>query len=435
MTAVQGQSREGSTSPAIGYVFVGLVCAAAIAATIACIRGGWTRLDAAVAFAALIAIGELLDVRLPGDRPTAPIASAAALGYAMVFDIGGQPVAQTTAQVVVVVAAGCTLGTLLRVVAGRRSRLTSVARRVVLAAVAAVAFRATAPHTTDHVAPVGVQGAIALGRVAHGRGGGTRVCGRRPDCGVCSCPRASRRLRLDAARRDQRYVSASRRCRRDWRADRTRDAVDAVVRVAGVLRAAVADPVRVPAVRRDPHDVSANDSIAFASDRGRRLRRVGPFRPSEPAGIAVGRELGLTENELLDLEYAALLHDIGQLSLIDPIPGGSTLVVAPVERRRVAELGADVIKTTGVLDRVAEIVARQADPYRKHRESPDDTLPIESRIIKAASAYDDLVGAEPTVDANADALERLRLGMAYEYDPRVVETLTRVVARWIETPT
>ncbi|MDT4893629.1 MAG: hypothetical protein QOE97_2664, partial [Pseudonocardiales bacterium] len=145
--------------------------------------------------------------------------------------------------------------------------------------------------------------------------------------------------------------------------------------------------------------------------------------------IAIGQDLGLTENNLLELEYAALLHDIGQLSLIDPIPGGSTLVVAPVERRRVAELGADVIKTTGVLDHVAEIVARQADPYRRHREAPDHTLPIESRIIKAASAYDDLVGTSTSAEVSADALERLRLGMAYEYDPQVVETLTRIVAQ------
>ena len=148
--------------------------------------------------------------------------------------------------------------------------------------------------------------------------------------------------------------------------------------------------------------------------------------------VAVGRELGLAESEIVDLEYAALLHDIGQLSLTDPIPGGSTLVVAPVERRRVAELGAEVIKTTGVLDRVAEIVARQADPYRRHREAPDEKIPIESRIIKAASAYDDLVGASRSPEVSADALERLRLGMAYEYDPRVVETLTRVVTRAVE---
>jgi hypothetical protein len=145
--------------------------------------------------------------------------------------------------------------------------------------------------------------------------------------------------------------------------------------------------------------------------------------------VEVGRELGLTETEVADLEYAALLHDIGQLSLADAIPGGSTLLVAPAERRRVAELGAEIIKTTGVLDHVARIVARQADPYRRHRSAPDHTLPVESRIIKAVSAYDDLVGPAGGPDAVADALERLRLGMAYEYDPRVVEALSRVFAR------
>lgn len=164
--------------------------------------------------------------------------------------------------------------------------------------------------------------------------------------------------------------------------------------------------------------------------------------------VEMARELGLPESQLVDLEYAALLHDIGQLSLTEPIPAGSTLVVPPAERQRVAALGADVIKTTGVLDWVAAIVARQADPYRRHREPPDPTLPIESRIIKAASAFDDVVtglsrnrgaGADGTTAADdikaidpelaADAMERLRLGMAYEYDPRVVDALHAVLAR------
>ncbi len=39
---------------------------------------------------------------------------------------------------------------------------------------------------------------------------------------------------------------------------------------------------------------------------------------------AVGRDLGLTEPELAVLEYAALMHDIGQLSLVDPVPAGAT---------------------------------------------------------------------------------------------------------------
>ena len=83
---------------------------------------------------------------------------------------------------------------------------------------------------------------------------------------------------------------------------------------------------------------------------------------------------------------------------------------------------------TGVLDRVATIVERQAEPYRRpHVDVP--TVPIGSRIIRAVNAYDDLVGDNREQGRALEALERLRLGMAYEYDPVVVESLSRVVAR------
>jgi HD domain len=146
--------------------------------------------------------------------------------------------------------------------------------------------------------------------------------------------------------------------------------------------------------------------------------------------VSTGREVGLTEGDLLDLEYAALMHDIGQLSLAEPIPRGSTLTVPPAERKRIAAMGAEIIRSSGTLDNVAVIVERQSDPYRRNRRPADDTLPIASRIIKAASAYDDLVSVAPEdARCRADAVERLRLGMAYEYDPRVVEALARVVSR------
>ena len=64
-------------------------------------------------------------------------------------------------------------------------------------------------------------------------------------------------------------------------------------------------------------------------------------------------------------------------------------------------------------------------PAREHRH----TVPLASRIIKAVNAYDDLVGEAEAAGRRLDALERLRLGMAYEYDPRVVESLARVLER------
>ena len=43
---------------------------------------------------------------------------------------------------------------------------------------------------------------------------------------------------------------------------------------------------------------------------------------------------GLTDREREWLEYAALMHDIGQLSLPQPIPGGTTTILAAVDQRR-----------------------------------------------------------------------------------------------------
>jgi hypothetical protein len=434
VTALPGGTGGSVGSDVVGRALVAIVGAGALGAAVATMHAGWVRPEVALAFIALVAFGELLGVRLVGDRPSAPIASAAALGYAMLFDVGGQPVAQSIAQVVTVTAAGCTLGTLIRLVAGRRPRMTAVARRVVLAAVVASVFRLTAPQrlTSLQFADFKSQlrwvaflmvAVVALATVL--------------DFVIAAFIRAKgRAASFGWTLRDEISATA---------------ALSAAVGATGVLTALAtpsmqlyALPVfcipllmtqfafrRYAAIRMTYQQTIR--SLSRVTEVGGYVEEGHSHRVSQLA-IAIGRELGLTENDLLELEYAALLHDIGQLSLIDPIPGGSTLVVAPVERRRVAELGADVIKTTGVLDRVADIVARQADPYRRHREAPDDTLPIESRIIKAASAYDDLVGANPTADANADALERLRLGMAYEYDPQVVETLTRVVARRLEHP-
>jgi response regulator RpfG family c-di-GMP phosphodiesterase len=75
-----------------------------------------------------------------------------------------------------------------------------------------------------------------------------------------------------------------------------------------------------------------------------------------------------------------------------------------------------------VLDRVAEIVRRQCDTCA-------ETPPLASRIIKAANAYDDLVGGSSDRDRAGAALERLRLGSGGEYDPTVVEAMARVIDR------
>ena len=159
---------------------------------------------------------------------------------------------------------------------------------------------------------------------------------------------------------------------------------------------------------------------------------TGHSRRVSRLAVTVGREMGVSQRDLVDLEYAALMHDIGQLSLSTPIPGGTTTILAPVDQRRIAELGADIIRETGVLDRAALIVQRQADPYRPYRGQLDTSLPLESRIIKAVNAYDDFVGASLEGDRKLQAMERLSLQVDRDYDPAVVDTLARIIERQTE---
>ena len=141
--------------------------------------------------------------------------------------------------------------------------------------------------------------------------------------------------------------------------------------------------------------------------------------------LAIGRDMGMGQRELIDLEYAALLHDLGQVALREPIPAGATVMAAPADQQRIAHDGAEIVRTTGVLDNVAKILEAQTTPYRQVREFGQD-LPMSSRIIKVANAYDDLCA--PSGD-DERAMERIHLGLGYEYDPRVVDSLTRVLER------
>lgn len=134
----------------------------------------------------------------------------------------------------------------------------------------------------------------------------------------------------------------------------------------------------------------------------------------------MGRELGLGESQLTVVEFAALMHDIGQLSLVDPVPAGATAGLPVAEQRRIALLGGAVVRQTGVDAEVAVVVERQADPYREQ--------PVGARIVRAVNAYEEKV-REAGPEGPLRALEELRLGTARDYHPEVVESLARVLSR------
>jgi hypothetical protein len=412
--------RRGDVEHPGGGPLIAIAALLSVAAVAETASHGVVQPMIALAFAALIAVGEVVRVRLPGDRELAPVGAAAALAYALLLDVDRQHAQHTAWQVIAVTAFAATLGSLPHLAAGRSARLDDLARRILLAAIAAGLFRPVADHLR------GNSNELILAMV------GAALVASTVDALLAGAARAGGHLR--------RYVTALR--------DEVRASagIGVAIGATGVLIALAARPLGLWAlpVFTVPLLVTQFSLRRYAAIRAtslqtiRALSRVtevggyvepGHSRRVSTVSVALGRELALNESDLLDLEYAALMHDIGQLSFSDPIPGGATLVVAPAERRRIAELGAEIIRTTGTLERVAEIVERQADPYRAPGEGADEELPMSSRIIKVANAYDDLVGDRIDRATTEAALERLRLGTTSEYDPRVVEALDRVLRR------
>lgn len=377
----------------------------------------------ALAFGVFIAGGAFLRLRLPGDREAWPVATSGALAYAVLPSFGGVAATHHTYQVVSVTAAAMLVGMLPHLVASRLPALDLVARQVLSVGIAACAFRPVWDLIKDRNYPAWEIALLML-----------TVCALAllVDASLASIVRAAR-----------------------TRAPFGRTLGDELAAGVG-LNAAVAATAVMIALSTSAMAIWALPVFAFqmvlvqvafkryATIRATyrqtiralsRVTEVGGYTETGHArrvcdiSLAVGREMGMGERELLDLEYAALMHDIGQLSLDSPIPGGATVVAAPYEQRQIAEKGADVIVQTGVLDDVAMIVRHIADPYRRPHEAVDITIPLGSRIIRAVNAFDDLVGGSVESGRRYDALERLRLGMAYDYDPKVVETLSRIVER------
>jgi putative nucleotidyltransferase with HDIG domain len=140
--------------------------------------------------------------------------------------------------------------------------------------------------------------------------------------------------------------------------------------------------------------------------------------------VDIARELGVPASDVREIEYAALLHDIGRISLPDPEEdekGASALQLALV--------GAEIIEETGHFPAVARMVREQHEPYRRRGEDVNRNLVTGAKIIRVASAYDDLTEPPGPGRTPWDSLEKLHLGMAYDFDPAVIQALTRVLEK------
>jgi hypothetical protein len=380
-------------------------------------------------FFAAIVIGEVFRVRQEGTRHTAPLATAAALAFAMTVACPqGTPAGYGGPLVVVVTATAMAVGLVPALVLRRPIRFLALATSLLGITVAALLFREvpiSGGHTVLELQAGWPPDLLALVMVF------ISVFALTVEVLLLTLVRAARAHAPFLRTFQDEFTAAF--------------GLTAALSTTGALVALAERPLGVLAI---PLFLFPLGLTQFAVRRQSAIRRTygqtirtlsrltefggyterGHAARVAELSLAMGQQLGMSERDVLDLEYAALLHDIGQVSLSEPIPGGATVLAAPADQRRIAHDGAEIVRQTGVLDNVAVILEAQTTSYRQVRELGED-LPLASRIIKVCNAYDDMAGSRPTAARRSAAMERINLGLGYEYDPRVVDALVAVLSR------
>ncbi len=158
------------------------------------------------------------------------------------------------------------------------------------------------------------------------------------------------------------------------------------------------------------------------------------YRISKMA-LRVGRHLGMPERDLEQLEFAALLHDIGRTAIQRDIlvKPGRLSEREQSELRTHPRIGAEILASLPVFPEAAEIV-------HAHHEQPDgkgyprglkaSEIPLASRIIMVVAAFDALTSDRPYRRGLPPpaAFDELTAHSGTQFFPDVIEALSRLYA-------
>jgi HD-GYP domain-containing protein (c-di-GMP phosphodiesterase class II) len=150
---------------------------------------------------------------------------------------------------------------------------------------------------------------------------------------------------------------------------------------------------------------------------------------------AVADELGVAPHERQELEFAAMLHDVGKIS----IPKEILHKPSALTDREFEVIKHHTIEGQFMLDRVGGLLARVGEVVRSCHERwdgcgyPDglagEEIPIAARIVFACDAYNAMTTDRPYRAAMSSdaAIAELRANTGTQFDPKVVGALIKVV--------
>lgn len=147
----------------------------------------------------------------------------------------------------------------------------------------------------------------------------------------------------------------------------------------------------------------------------------------------IGLAMGLSSEKIKELEIASLLHDIGKIAIHDSIlnKNGPLTESEYIEVKRHSECGYQILKSVDTYSSLAEIVLHHHErwdgegyPYGLK----GDEIPLLSRIITVADAYEAMVSDRPYRRGRSHeaAIQEIKACAGSQFDPIIVAVFSNI---------
>jgi putative nucleotidyltransferase with HDIG domain len=177
--------------------------------------------------------------------------------------------------------------------------------------------------------------------------------------------------------------------------------------------------------------LGAIEALVFALEAKDKYT-AGHSRRVTDIAVAIGRELSLPSDDIEDLRWGGLLHDVGKIAvdqLIQNKPGKLT----PEEYEHImihAHIGAGIVKPV-VNEKVVEMIEHHHDHYDGsglHQVVAGKDIPLGARVLAVADAFDAMTSDRPYRSAMPieEALDEIRRCAGTQFDPVVAAVFHKI---------
>jgi putative two-component system response regulator len=177
--------------------------------------------------------------------------------------------------------------------------------------------------------------------------------------------------------------------------------------------------------------LGAIEALAFALE-AKDQYTAGHSRRVTEIAVAIGREMGLSEDYVEDLRWGGLLHDIGKIT-IDQIIQNKPGKLTPEEYEHImthASVGAGIVKPV-VNSKVVAMIEHHHDRYDgggMNQTVSGKKIPLGARILAVADSFDAMTSDRPYRKAMTveEALEEIRKCSGSQFDPDIAAVFLKI---------